>query len=439
MRRRFAFVLAMLAGILVVETARRDLHGLTIEIDGGVIDAVTRAPIADAIVTIGTTTSRTDANGRFALDAVGSAVIHARAAGYLREDIQVNSLGSPQAEIRLTPFRPRALYLTMYGIGDKRLRTAALQLIDTTELNALVIDVKGDRGLVPYHSTIPLATAIGAQSVITISNLGELVNSLRSRGIYTIARIVVFKDNLLAGRRADLSVRRRSGAVFRDREGLAWTNPYSRDVWNYNIGIAIEAAKAGFDEIQFDYARLPDTADVVYERPSTEQNREAAIEGFLDEASRALIPFNVFLAVDVFGYVCWNRNDTKIGQQLEHIAEIVDYTSPMLYPSGFQSGIPGYRNPVEHPYEIVRLSLEQARQRTSLPPVRFRPWLQAFRDYAFGGRPFTAGEVRKQIQAAEDFGASGWMIWNPRNQYSVRDFTRPPLGDSSSGPGQQGR
>ena len=97
--------------------------------------------------------------------------------------------------------------------------------------------------------------------------------------------------------------------------------------------------------------------------------------------------------------------------------------SPMLYPSSFQFGIPGYRNPVEHPYQIVRLSLEQAQRRTHLPSVRFRPWLQAFRDYAFGGRPFTADEIRSQIKAAEDFGAGGWMLWNPQNKYSAPDLT----------------
>jgi hypothetical protein len=156
--------------------------------------------------------------------------------------------------------------------------------------------------------------------------------------------------------------------------------------------------------------------------PWTEENREAAIEGLFTEARAALMPFNVFLSADVFGYVCWNRDDTKIGQRLEHLAGIVDYLSPMLYPSSFQFGIPGYRNPVQHPYHIVRLSLEQARERTRLPSVRFRPWLQAFGDYAFDRRPFTAGEVRAQISAAEEFGSDGWMLWNPRNQYSTADL-----------------
>jgi hypothetical protein len=389
-----------------------------------VIDAITKEPIADAIVTIGTHPVRTDAQGRFGFDDAGPPTIHLRAVGYQRTVVQVESLRSPGSEIRLTPFHPRGLYLTVYGIGDKRLRNAALQLIDTTELNALVIDLKGDRGLVPYRSRIPLASSIGAQRVITIGDLNDLVKVLRVRGIYTIARIVVFKDNLLAGSRPDLAIHRRDGSIYRDREGLAWTNPYSRDVWNYNIDIALEAARSGFDEIQFDYVRLPDTPGLAYERPWTAEHRQAAVEGFLREARQALAPFNVFLAADVFGYICWNRNDTKIGQQLEHIANIVDYTSPMLYPSAFQFGIPGYRNPVEHPYQIIRLSLDEAAKRTSLSPLHFRPWLQGFRDYAFGGRPFTGGEVRAQIKAAEDFGSDGWMIWNPRNQYSSQDFAR---------------
>jgi hypothetical protein len=399
-------------------------NGPALRVNGRVVDAVTRTPIADAILTIGDKERRSDPHGLFVLDVADADVVRVRAHGYVRADVALQALRTADAEVRLKPFRPKALYLSMYGVGDKKLRTAALALLETTELNALVIDVKGDRGLVPYRSTVALATQVGAQRVITISDLPALVTDLRQRSIYTIARIVVFKDSLLALGRPALAVRKPDGSAFRDREGLAWTNPYSHDVWNYNIGVAVEAAKAGFDEIQFDYVRLPDATGLAYEMPWTEQNRVAAIDGFLTEARKALTPFNVFLAADVFGYICWNPGDTKIGQKLEHLAEIVDYLSPMLYPSSFQFGIPGYRNPVEHPYQIVSLSLEHARQRTHLPPVRFRPWLQAFRDYAFGGRPFTAGEIKAQIKAAEDFGANGWMLWNPHNQYSAADLKR---------------
>lgn len=387
-----------------------------------VVDAVTRAPVADAIVTIGGKETRTDPHGLVSLDRPGGETIDVRAPGYARAEAPIQALRGREPAIPLTPFRPKALYLSVYGIGDKPLRSAALALLDSTELNALVIDVKGDRGIVPYRSAISLAADVGAQRVITIGDLPRLVADLRERGIYTIARIVVFKDTLLALGRPALAVRRRGGAIFRDGEGLAWTSPFSHEVWNYNIAVAVEAARAGFDEIQFDYARLPDATGLVYELPWTEQNREAAIDGFFNEARTTLAPFNVFLAADIFGYVCWNLDDTRIGQNLEHLAGIVDYLSPMLYPSSFQFGIPGYRNPVQHPYQIVHLSLEHAQQRTHLPPVRFRPWLQAFRDYAFG-RPFTAGDIRLQIEAAEEFGSDGWMLWNPHNRYSAADLT----------------
>jgi hypothetical protein len=131
------------------------------------------------------------------------------------------------------------------------------------------------------------------------------------------------------------------------------------------------------------------------------------------------VPYNVFLAADIFGYVCWNYGDTGIGQNIEQLAPLLDYISPMLYPSGFHVGIPGIADPVAHPYEIVYRSLTRARERTGLPGVRFRPWLQAFRDYAFDRRPFTGREIGLQIKAANDFGTNGWMLWNPSNIYSL--------------------
>lgn len=410
-------VLALLAWPPVSATGLRDTN-----IRGRVVDVGTGALLPDAILTVGDKEYRSDANGAFSLDMAGAGILRVRAHGYTRTDVPISVLRAPDPVVRLQAFHPKALYLSMYGIGDKTLRSNALKLLDTTELNALVIDVKGDRGLIPYRSAIALVADVGAQRVITIGDLPQLVAQLHQRGIYTIARIVVFKDHVLSRARPRLALLARDGTIFRDREGMGWTNPYSHDVWAYNIGIAVEAAKAGFDEIQFDYVRLPDTTGLIYDLPSTEQNRESAIDGFLTQARATMAPFNVFLAADTFGYICWNTDDTKIGQKLERLAAIVDYLSPMLYPSGFQFGIPGYRKAVEHPYEIVRLSLDQGQRRIRMPPVHFRPWLQAFRDYAGSGRPFTAGEVRSQIKAAEDFGADGWMLWNSRNQYSAADL-----------------
>jgi hypothetical protein len=142
------------------------------------------------------------------------------------------------------------------------------------------------------------------------------------------------------------------------------------------------------------------------------------------EARKRLLPYNVFLSADIFGYVCWNLNDTSIGQTLESVAPHLDYLSPMLYPSGFQYGIPGYRIPTKHPYEIVYLTLKKARERTGLPPLRFRPWLQAFRDYAFDRRFFKEREIRDQIDGVEQFGSHGWLLWNPQNIYSREGLKR---------------
>jgi hypothetical protein len=389
------------------------------EVSGSVVDARTAAPIAGAIVTAGERAVVTDAAGRFDIDGVGDA-LQARAPGYLRQEIGVGSLLPGAAEIKLAPFSPRALYLSFYGIGSPELRNAALRLIQATRLNAVVIDVKGDRGMVAYRSAVPLAAAIGAQRIITIPDLRGLLRLLHQKGIYAIARIVVFKDDPLALARPDLAVRRHDGGVFRDREGLRWVDPTRREVWDYDIAIAAEAAAAGFDEIQFDYLRFPDSKEARLPEPNTEARRVETINGFVDAARRRLTPYNVFLAVDVFGYVCWNLDDTGIGQRLEALLPQVDYLSPMLYPSGFQFGIPGYPNPVAHIHEIVQRSLERVRERTHASPLRLRPWLQAFKDYAFDRREFDDAEIRQQIRAAEEFGADGWMLWNPRNVYSER-------------------
>ena len=387
-------------------------------LDGGVTDAQTGRPIPDAVVTAGQNVVPTDTLGLFRIEATGP-TIAARAPGYRRGELVIAPGAAGPVLLRLEPFRPKALYLSVYGIGDKTLRGAALELIDRTELNALVIDVKGDRGMIPYKSAVALASEVGAQRITTIRDIHGLIDSLKQRGIYLIARIVVFKDDLLATARPELAVTTESGAPWRDREQLAWVDPFRQEVWAYNLDIAAEAASLGFDEIQFDYVRLPDASGLAFSLANTEENRVAAIAGFLAAAQKRLAPFNVFVAADLFGYVCWNLNDTHIGQRLETLTPILDYLSPMLYPSCFQYGIPDFRDPVAHPLEIVALTLKHAVDRTGLSPLRFRPWLQAFADYAFDRREFTDKEIRQQIDAAEAVGADGWMLWNPHNRYTA--------------------
>jgi hypothetical protein len=384
--------------------------------DGRVIDAKTHAAIPAATVTIGKEVVLTDSGGHFVYKDTGNAIM-ARAPGYLATHLTSSDLQRNGGDLQLTPFLPHAVYLTVYGIGSSSLRDGALALARTGQVNALVIDLKGDRGLIPYPSTIPLAQKDGARALTTIRDLSALATQLHQAGIYAIARIVVFKDNPLATSRPDLAVKHADGSLFRDREGLAWVDPFQPEVRAYNIAIAVEAARAGFDEIQFDYVRFPDVAQKLrFAQSPTEELRIQGIDRFLSEAHEALIPYNVFLGVDIFGYVCWNTNDTGIGQHLEDIVPLVDYVSPMVYPSGYKFGVPGCQTPVAHPYEVVRDTLENTRKR-AIPPIRLRPWLQGFRDYAFDRRIFGPPQVDEQIRAARDFGSDGWMIWNPHNRY----------------------
>lgn len=392
--------------------------GSTQGFSGRVVDVHSLHPIADAIVTAGDVAVRTRADGTFIVPAVAEQ-IGVRAYGYGRTAVTVEDLERTEGQIPLTPLHPKALYLTALGFGNRSLRQAALDVAAHTEIDALVIDVKGDRGSVAFPSTVPLAIVVGAERAASISSLKELTDSLHARGIYAIARIVVFKDDVLAAARPDLAIKTRSGYLYHDREGLAWTDPFLHEVWQYNVDLAVEAAQGGFDEIQFDYVRFPDGSDLMFSQASTQANRIAAIGGFLALARGQLIPYNVFLSADVFGYVCWNLDDTGIGQTLAGMLPYVDYLSPMLYPTTFQFGIPGYRDPVAHSEEVVYRSLERALARTGVPPLRFRPWLQAFKDYAFDRRAFGGAEVRNQIAAAEQVGSNGWMLWNPRNVYST--------------------
>jgi hypothetical protein len=408
MKRRLMRLLIFVGPLLFVTAAQA--------YEGRVVDAQTKAPIAGALVTLADQVVRTDNDGAFRIEGNGETLM-LRAPGFARRELACSELHMLNSEIQLTSFKVKGLYLSIYGIGDKKLREAAIETIRQNDMNALVIDVKGDRGLIPFKVDLPLASEIGAQKVITVKDIKALIENLHNAGLYLIARIVVFKDDPLAAAKPELAVRTKDGGVFRDREKLRWVDPFLQEVWNYNIAVAKAAAEAGFDEIQFDYVRFPDNRGVAFSQPSTEDSRTRVITGFLEAAHQALAPYNVMVAADVFGYVLWNTNDTDVGHKIELILNAVDVVSPMLYPSGFQYGIPRYRNPVQHPHEIVYLTLKRAQERTKVTSLRFRPWLQVFRDYAFGGRVFGEEEMRVQIKAAEEFGTCGWMFWNPRNVY----------------------
>ena len=395
--------------------------------EGRVVDQDGK-PLRHVSVRSGALESLTDAEGHFSIDLVGTdRSVLVKLPGYQKRWVM---LDPSKPTVTLTPHHIKAAYLTYYGVADKGIRERVFSLLDRTELNAVVIDVKGDRGLIPYRTTVPAALEAGALGPVIMKDFDQLLADLKGRHVYTIARIVSFKDNILAGAHPELAViDTRTGKPWIDNEKLAWVDPTREEVWDYIIAVAKEAALKGFDEIQFDYVRFPTDGKLAaakYSKPITPQVRIETIAGFLAKARKELGPTGVFIAADVFGYTAFNENDTDIGQRIENMAPHLDYFSPMVYPSGYHMGIPGFRNPVSHSYEIVRESVRLTRKRTEGMSVQVRPWLQDFKDYAFDKRIFGVSEIQAQVRGAEEAGATGWMLWNPRNDYTAAALRPAP-------------
>jgi hypothetical protein len=378
-------------------------------------------PVAGASIVVRGVEIRTDADGNFKAERVPpEAALLVKLPGF--EKTYVAPTRGP-VEVVLKPQAIKAAYLTYYGVGDRGIRGRVLDLAARTEINAVVIDVKGDRGWILYQTEVPQALAAGAKGPGTLKDFDGLMADLKARGIYTIARIVTFKDHILANARPDLAITdTRTGKPWIDNEKLAWVDPFQEEVWAYNIAIGQEAIRRGFDEIQFDYVRFPTDGKLSatrYARTNSPETRLPAIAAFLAKARTELGASGAFVAADLFGYTAFNENDTDIGQRIEELAPHLDFICPMVYPSGYHKGIPGHPNPVLVPGKVVSESVRLIRKRAGTNVVRVRPWLQDFKDYAFDRRIFGVTEVTAQIRGAEEAGGSGWMLWNPRNDYTA--------------------
>ncbi len=381
---------------------------------GHVYDAVSGAQLDAAHIWTEGDQVSSDVDGYFSVTS-RSGVLVVRKPGYLPTRV----LDSAPLHIRLKPITPKALYLSYWAAENRDRREHLLQLLAQTGMNALVIDIKSTRGDVAFSSKLSLPRKVGALRARTLKDLPQFLAQLKALGIYTIARLAVFKDGRLANGRPGLAVQVSEGEVWTDNEQVAWTDPFQQQVRDYNIDLAEEVAVLGFDEIQFDYIRFPARSDLLFSQPNSGDNRVSAINTFLAQAKERLAPYPVMTAANIFGYICWKPKDQKIGQRLVEMSNYVDYLSPMLYPSGFPDGIPGFAVPVAHNYEVIAHSLRKGVKLSGLDPVRFRPWLQAFRDYAFDRRSYRAEDIHAQINASDQSGSSGWMLWNAASKFSL--------------------
>lgn len=405
---------------------------------GTVRDITSGQPVTGALIYLGETITAAGSDGAYELrDLPSESTLVVKASGYRKEKLSLNPTPlsdpppsltpcspSPCMDIALTPFKAKGLYIPFGLLGKPEKVTELIDLVDRTEMNAIVVDVKSDRGFLAYPSQVPLAIemGVGGERKGWLS-LKELLKLCRDKDIYTIARIVVFKDDPLAHFKPEWAAKRADGTIWLDREGLGWTIPSIQEVQDYNIAIAKEVAALGFDEVQFDYIRFPSDGDVtaiVYDEKQTLETRTATIRAFMERLAAELKPFGVFTSADVFGLTVWVSlySDMGIGQRVQDIAPYVDYLCPMLYPATFEPGNLGYANPLLHPYDVIYRSQLEAVKRVPLT-TKVRPWLQHYShpDVAYGPEQYQA-----QRQAAEDADSCGWTFWNAGGKYDTEFF-----------------
>lgn len=377
------------------------------------LDSRTFAPVEGAKTVVGSSYYKSGPEGTLYIDLpVTDGKLEIKAPGYTARTVLLDD----NRTVLMEPSDLKALYLSYWAVGSKKFTDRIFHLIDTTEINAVVIDTKNEYGYITYPGIVATARAVGAYDKVRISDMKRFLQKLKEKGIYTIARIVVFKDDLLGSKRGDLAICK-NGTVWRNGEEIAWSDPFLPEVHDYNIEIAVETARQGFDEINLDYIRFPGAGRLLHAKRNTRKNRVWAVDTFLEKMQRALDRTGVMISLDTYGYVCWNENDTGIGHELDHLERYTDYISPMLYPSSYHLGIPEYEDSLNHIYELIHETLKEGYRRTGIAKRRFRPWLQAFPDYAFDKRKFGGWEIREQIKGAEDFNTSGWMLWHPGSYF----------------------
>ena len=329
----------------------------------------------------------------------------------------------------------RAIYITSWTAGIKRFN-ALLDMVTRSHLNAMVIDVKDSTGRVGYDSKVPLVAQTGAYER-RIRDLDGILKLCREKKVYTIARIAVFQDPNLAKARPDLAVGAGGKGVWKDRKGLAWVDPASKVVWDYNLAIAKEVAAKGFDEVQFDYVRFPTDGKLktmsypVYKR---DVPKHEIIRRFFQYVDQQMKPVDVLTSADIFGLTTMVEDDMNIGQRLEDVADYVDFVCPMIYPSHYPKGHLGLKNPADHPYRIIYDASLRGMKRLEGKRAKMRPWLQDFKL----GAVYDKKMVRDQIQAARDACVSGFSMWNARNVYTESAYLEklpeanpnPPLKDA---------
>jgi hypothetical protein len=321
----------------------------------------------------------------------------------------------------------KGVYATAHTAAGSFRFEPLIQLIEETELNAMVIDIKDDWGNVVYETGNPEIEAMGTTTKI-IADMDGLMQTLEEKEIYPIARIVVFKDTILAKKKPEWSFLNTDGSVWANNKATpeSFVNPYNEEVWKYNVEVAKEAAKLGFKEIQFDYVRFPEgfekRADILTYKRDAERSRVDVVSEFVKYAKEELSPLGVRVSVDIFGYAASVPAAEGIGQDFVKISENVDVICPMVYPSHYSTGWFGSKVPDAAPYATIAGAMVDTKAKLAElgedQPI-IRPWIQDFTaTWIPGYIRYGKAEVEAQIQAMKDNGIDEFLLWNSGNRYS---------------------
>ena len=328
----------------------------------------------------------------------------------------------------------KGIYVTAYSVGYEEKFTKLVDYVDSNDLNAMVIDIKDDMGVVTADFNSE-DSHIQENTEEYIPDIKELMDLMEEKQIYPIARIVTFKDTLLANEQPDMSFTESDGSVWVASNGESFINPFLKQTWDYAVNVGIEAAKVGFKEIQFDYVRFPEGFEVWGDTlnydmgeyadldMTDDEKRVQAITDFTAYAKEKLMPYGVDVSVDIFGYTASVIEASGIGQNFPQISENVDVISSMIYPSHWGTNYFGIYKPDLYPYELVAeyMKVENELLGTLETPPISRPWLQDFTASYLGSgfyQTYGKAQVDAQVQALYDAGVNEFLLWNALNNYT---------------------
>lgn len=332
---------------------------------------------------------------------------------------KIEYVGNPRVKVK-------GIYLTVFSAGGKRL-DQLIEMTKRTEINAFVIDVKDDDGRMLFKTKAAEKFAPKANNTAVVKDIGALMKKLKENNIYTIARIVSFKDPVYTAANPDKAiVYRATGKPFTNADKLRWATPHDRNLWAYNLAVAKEAAEVGFNEIQFDYVRFPASnggkldKELDY-RNINNESKPQTIQEYLKAARKELSPLKVYISADIYGLVSSVTDDMALGQYWEAVSNMTDYVCPMNYPSHYANGTFGLSIPDAYPYETVYNSTKDGNMRNKnlKTPAIVRPWIQDFTAaWVKGYIKYGDAQVKAQIKAMKDNGVEEYLLWNANNRYS---------------------